>query len=260
MKKLKTLTLGLALLSMMGLSSCLNSSNDGTSSLYSFLKVVNVYGSVYFTDAGGTRVQPATSLTTNPTSELVYAYMEYNTADLTEGASSITVSNFQYANLPQAQVAYVAPTEPGITCSLTSDACMVWGDNEYFIFSATYYIKSVTSSEQTAELAKHQFYVYTNPETDMSGNTLTVHLRQVVPDLSTELDGKELRNVYTQSCQNVVFFRLKDLLTDVNSSGYTPTKIRIAYQQASSVPEEVAVDAEDQKEAYTNEVSLNTSK
>lgn len=256
MKTTKLLAMCMALAAMTGLSSCL-SSNDSNTATY--LKVSQSFGTTSFYDAGGTRIVPSNTLTTTPTSELVFARMKYDQSSVTSNMTSMTVSNFTYQDLTK--VTYngeQATDESAMTMSLVS-GYGVWGKNEFFVLPVTYYYKPASSTDALKEeLAKHKFYVYTNPETDLKSGVLTIHLRHVVEDLTTELGGKDAGQVYTQSGSNILYFRLSDILSDVQDG--TITTIRIAYQTTSySSPDVIAPDAEDQKETYASEVSLNTT-
>ncbi len=256
MKKMKFFALGLALLSMVGFTSCLNSNDTGSRSMYAYLEVNNYLGVVTYTDVSGVQIIPSTTPTTTPTSKLIYAYMEYDQSSVSTNMTSLKVNNFNYANLTEA-TAGEQPSLSGVTCLLGSSPA-VYGKNKYLIFPITFNMKASSETDQATELNSHKFYAYANPETDLQGDVLTIHLRQTIDGLDSSLDGKSIGQVYTNSKTLIMYFSLTQFAQMSNSNGTAPTKIRLAYQQSSSA-EAIAPDATDQKESYSSEVSLATS-
>lgn len=254
---MKFYALGLALLSMVGFTSCLNSNDTGSRSMYAYLEVSNYLGVVTYTDVSGVQIIPSTTPTTTPTSKLIYAYMEYDQSNVSTNMTSLKVNNFNYANLTEAVVGGQAPSQPGVTCLLNSSPA-VYGKNKYLIFPITFNMKASTETDQATELKSHQFYAYADPETDLQGEVLTIHLRQVIDDLDSSLGDKSIGQVYTNSKTLIMYFSLNQFAQMSNSTGSTPSKIRLAYQQ-SSTAEAIASDAADQKESYSSEVSLATT-
>lgn len=253
MRKTNFMVLALAILSMVGFTSCLNNNGNQSSSAYAFLEVESYMGSVSYYDASGIRVIPSTKPTVDPTSKLIFAYMEYNSEDLNETKKTLTVSNFQYSNMTSIATGYEAPASSTVSCSVTS-APMIWGENKYCIIPISFYLKDSTADE----LKKHNFIVYADAEKDLSSDgVLTIHLRQTIEDLSTSVpNGTPANQVYTTAGTNTMFFSLTQFASMSNADGVTPKKIKIAYQApASSSVEVIAPDAE-KDETLTNETSL----
>lgn len=259
MRKKNFIMFGLALLSVLGFSSCMNGSNDSTGTAYVFLEVDKYMDYVSYTDPSGLKILPSPTPTTDPTSKLIFAYMEYDSNAVTEGMKQLQVTNFAYSNLTEIEDVYSAPTESTVTCAVSA-AGAIWGSgdrkNKYCILPMTFYVKE----NKADELNKHRFVAYADGANDFSDGVLTIHLRHTVEGLEGFVpEGTTAGSVFTTAVPCNMFFNLRNLLSSVTNgegNAVDVKKIKIAYQDAKSANVEVIAPDADRVEAVTNEIAL----
>lgn len=254
MKKMKFAALALALVSMVGLSSCLNGSGDNVNTVSGFMKVNKTYGTIYFTAPDSDiKFVPATTLNLTSNSALAYVYGEYNSDEVSATTKQISLSNVQCQPLQEISVGD-EQSERLVSCELTdATAGTVWGSaNKYFIVAMYYYVQlSSTGQVEEAELNKHRFYAYADPSEDLKDGILTVHLRHTIDGLS--LGDKKIEDVYTQRAGAYLYFDLSLFASMTGDDGKAVSKIKIAYQKTSTVTLNPTVD-----ETLSNEFALAT--
>lgn len=254
MKKMKFAALAFALVSMLGLSSCLNGNGDNTGYVRSIMKVNSTFGSVYFTAPGSdVKYVPATEVKLTSNSALAWVYGEYNSDQITTETKQVSLANVQYDPLQEINVGD-EESQQLVSCEMTdATGGAVWGpNNEYFIV-ALYYNVQLSSAGQVeeAELKKHRFYVYADPAEDLKDGVLTVHLRHTIDGLS--LGDKKIEEVYTQRVGAYLYFDLSWFTNMSGNDGKSVSKIKVAYQKTTTVALNPTVD-----ETLSNEFALNT--
>lgn len=237
MKKFKFGVLAMALISMLGFTSCLESSDPGPTQFGIYAKVSGGMYGVTFIDAGGTTLVPTQMITSTPTSSMALIYGTIAEDEVMDAeTNSIEVTLMQdpiYLREMVSQLAS-APAEEK-TVGLYDMRCSVWGKYEYFIIESLYFLKKGTTQETTTT-ARNDFRInvyYDSNETGTSSGTLKLHVRcePVGIDMSSEEWGKEYNVGYTEA----VFVRADQIIAQyrANNGGEYPKRIEVEYEKSS---------------------------
>lgn len=253
---MKFAALALALISMVGLSSCLDGSGNSTGTVYSIMKVNQTYGSVYFTTPGSdVKYVPSNALNLTTNSALAWVYGEYNSDEISATSKQIPLANVKCDPLKEISVGDEASNQL-VSCEIPDDVVtdqkvMFWGTtNDYCVVAMYYYVQLANGKLETTEINKHNFYVYANPEEDLKDGVLTVHLRHTINGLS--LGDKDIKDVYTSRVGSYMYFNMNYFKHLTGTDGKGVSKIKIAYQKTSTVTLNPTV-----AETVSEEFSLN---
>lgn len=242
MKKFKLGVLAMALVSMLGFTSCLDGGE--TSNIKGFsgpLRVSNFMGLyTLYTPFGGvlTPLNPDFLKGVNDYSQYTYAMysVDYDTQD--ENSSELDVTVLSYFYVRDGIVAEIAPSDtsklaPVRDVSFKEFAAnndvrgMFYGVNDVLI-PIYYYMRNVDEddkNEMNAEMAKHQFTLSYNPSEDFTASTMTLHLTHVVSDL-------EEGGTFTSNQGSVYHFNLASPLETYEQAYNTnPSRIVILFDQ-----------------------------
>lgn len=245
MKKFKLGVLAMALVSMLGFTSCLDSGETSNTRTFTGpLRVSNFMGLyTLYTPFGGvlTPLNPELLEGVNDYSQYTWAFysVDYDTQD--ENAAELDVTVLSYFYVRDGIVAEIAPAEESKLAPVrdvnfdefayNNDARgMFYGVSDLFV-PIYYYMRNVDTDdkdETNAELAKHQFTLSYNPSEDFNASTITLHLTHVVSDL-------EEGGTFTQSTGNIQHFNLASPLETYEQTYNTnPSRIVISFEQNST--------------------------
>lgn len=242
MKKMKLWVLASALVSVMGLSSCLgNGKYDGTSQGMEFVRVNKMYG-VTLTNQYGIELIPSSSeLVENlDASKFTLAYYSYDASTVTAGQKTVNVNLLGASSVPDGNgVIGRAPTKEdanvpvySIGSSDNSSGSGFYKLEDMFLPVGFYTIPDMDATQLKNELAKHQFTLYYDAATDMTDGTLTLHLRHNLSDASDEETNKKR----TRYAFSYFHFMIGQPLSEYKAKykNKTPDVIKIAYEQNQS--------------------------
>lgn len=247
MKKQKWAVIFAALLTMVGFSSCLDSSDDGVRTLEDYAEVnSSSFGGVSFTSMYGWVCVPNKTVTSTPESKLAYIAYQYNNADMqaiTSTSTNLPVTLLQdpiyLKDLGYPSSTLPLTTETVSLYSLGDNSGFVWGKNKYLILAPSYILKKGTTTENLkTELTNHHLSVYYLPEDDnVTNNTLTLHLRYKITGVeSSTVDGTTTGNEswvsdYNVRYTDIVYVTLGQVIAQYKAAhGSDPTKISVEYE------------------------------
>lgn len=237
MKKFKLSVWVMALVSMLGFTSCLDSADPGPTSFGMYAKVSSGMYGITFIDAAGTTLIPTQMVTSTPTSSmaLIYGTIAEDEVMNTE-TNSIEVTLAQdpiYLREMTSQLT-TAPAEDK-TVGLYDMRCSVWGEYEYFVIESLYYLKKGTTQESSTT-ARNEFRLnvyYDSNETGAASGTLKLHLRcePVGIDMSSEEWGKEYNVGYSEA----IYVRANQVIAQyrAKNGGEYPKRIEVEYEKSS---------------------------
>lgn len=247
MKKQRWAVIFTALLTMVGFSSCLNSSDNGIRTLEDYAEVSSSsFGGISFTSMYGWVCVPNRTVTSAPESKLAYIAYQYDNA----GMQAITSTS---TNLPITllqdpiylkDLGYPSSTLPLATetvslYSLGDNSGFVWGKNKYLILAPRYILKKGTTTENLkTELTNHHLSVYYLSEDDnVTNNTLTLHLRYKITDVEsstvdeTTTGNESWANDYNVKYTDNVYVDLGQVIAQYKAAHESnPTKIAVEYE------------------------------
>lgn len=225
MKKTKFTVLFTALMTVLGLSSCLGDPDPYVTQT-EIMKVNDYMGFYSFGSAAGYTVEPTNSnLLTEPfDNQYSWVTYKYDTRTLTQGSNKIQ-AEIQYL-LPINEIQYMSGSIESTASMHTVSSSVKFYDKTNVFINLTYYYKDSEDNDVLKEeLAKHNFYLYkatAEEDEDVNDNTMVLYLIHTVsdPDQNGERDdvGTETRH-----------FNLNLVL-----GGSDPDKIIIKFKQNSS--------------------------
>lgn len=238
MKKFKFGVLAMALVSMLGFTSCLDSGDPGPNQRYMCLRAKSgLFGGVTFEDPSGFEYIPSNSMSLSaPTSQLALVYFTYEAETLTQESKSVDVTLLQdpaYLNIYGAlNTSVPASSETVSIYNLPTNNAFIWGYNEYLVLSPLYYLKNgTTSSDLKEELANHKLTVYYDSSEEVTNKTLPLHLRYQITGIDgTDEDwGTDYNNVgYT----DYAYINLKSFVSQYKAvHGEEPEKVSIEFEK-----------------------------
>ncbi|MDM8305045.1 MULTISPECIES: hypothetical protein [Bacteroidaceae] len=240
MKKFKFGVLAMALVSMLGFTSCLDSGDPGPQQVGGYMEVSSsFYGTTFLSDYGVTFV-PTQMLTSSPTSSVAYIY-----GTLPEDEVVTAETKSVNINLAQDPI-YLREMSPVLTSVPEKSqtvglyemrGCAIWGEYKYFIYSFAYLLKKGTTTE-TVNTARDEFRInvyYDSNETGVAKGTLKLHIRCEAKGIDTSKEnwGQE----YTAGYLEDVFVRMDPIISQykANNNGEYPKRIEVEYEKSSLV-------------------------
>lgn len=235
MKKFKLGVLAMALVSMLGFTSCLDGGNTSTTGGgYEIVKVNNFIGLHTFTTQYGVTLTPLNSsqVETWPTTTFAYIGFTYEQEGVTEKGIDITLFGMQ--RILDGRVVPNAPTETdanaGISSlSSSSNSQFVYGFyqlNDLFLYM-TFYRREVDKDDILDELDTHQFSLYYDPAKDFTSSSMTLYLRHNITNKAEDDQFKTLVEDWRH-------FDLTSALSSYKATyGKEPTNIIISYEQST---------------------------
>ena len=234
MKKFKLSVLCAAMMMVLGFTSCLDSDNSGTRGGYGaeFVKVENFMGSRTLINEYGSRMRPvnASQVTSWPTTEFSYVVYSFESEALADTASTIMdVTLMQLAQVNDGQVQARVPAEGDANAPVagfaTDDGSVAFFQLNDMFLSFYCFIRNVDSDESIAELNKHQFSLYYDPETDFTASSLKFYLRHKVTDLEEDDTFNRSTGVLVHFNMAAAFAQYKQMFDK------EPGRIIISYEQ-----------------------------
>ena len=234
MKKFKLGVLAMALVSMLGFTSCLDGGEtSNTGGGYDIVKVNNAFGYHTFTTQYGATLTPLNSsqVDTWPTTSFAYIGYSYEQEAVTEKGADISL--FFLQRIPDGRVVPNAPTEADANAgiySLTSSSSpqFVYGFyqlNDLFLY-INFFRRNVDKDKVLEEVDAHQFALYYDPAKDFNSSSMTLYLRHTV---KMEEDDK-----FNTPVEDWRHFDLTSALSSYKATyGKEPTNIIISYEQSS---------------------------
>ena len=235
MKKFKLSVLCAAMMTMLGFTSCLDSDNSGTGVGYGaeFVRVENFMGSRTLINQYGGRMRPinASQVTSWPTTEFSYVMYSYDGEAVSDTTSNvIDVTLMQLAQVNDGQVQARAPEEgdanapvAGFVSGNTSAAFFQL--NDMFLYLSFFMRAADSNEEAVAELNKHQFSLYYNPEEDFTASSLKFYLRHKVTDLEEDDTFNTTAGIFAHFDMAAAFAQYKQMFDK------DPSRIIISYEQ-----------------------------
>lgn len=235
MKKFKLGVLAMALVSMLGFTSCLDGGETSTTGGgYEIVKVNNFMGLHTFTTQYGVTLTPlnTSQVETWPTTEFAYIGFTYEQEGVTENGIDVTLFGMQ--RIPDGRVIPNAPTEAdanaGIySLSSTSNSQFVYGFyqlNDLFLYMS-FYIRNVEQDDMLDEIDTHQFSLYYDPAEDFTSSSMTLYLRHNVTNMAEDDQFRTLVEDWRH-------FDLSPALSSYKAAyGKEPTNIIISYEQST---------------------------
>lgn len=247
MKNFKLGVLAMALVSMLGFTSCLDSgetSNTGYGT--GFFRVNNYMGIYRLTSPTGGVVNPLNqSIMEGANANSNYTFVAYTVDWDTQEESSesldATIVNLWYVR--DGEVTSAAPAESDANApvrdvnfnapyNLTGEnaTAMFFGVDNVFLPIYYYCDKDLDTDDQdeiNEELSKHQFTLYYDANTDFTPSAMTLHLRHYITDKDDDSD-------YTLSNFNYQHFDLTSPLDSYEQKYQTnPSRIIISFEKNS---------------------------
>ena len=240
MKKFKIGVLSMAMVSMLGFTSCLDSGDPGPQQIGGYMEVSSsFYGTTFLSDYGVTFV-PTQMLTSTPSSSVAYIY-----GTLPEDEVVTAETKSVNINLAQDPI-YLREMSPVLTSVPEKSqtvglydmrGCLLWGEYKYFIYSFAYLLKKGTTTE-TLNTARDEFRInvyYDSNETGVAKGTLKLHIRCEANGIDTSKEnwGQE----YTAGYLEDVFVRMDPIISQykANNNGEYPQRIEVEYEKSSLV-------------------------
>ncbi len=230
-----------ALAAVVGLSSCLDSNNDGTSSNTMFLRPISYMGYTTFVGADGVKYTPTSAIDPAPTtSDLALVGFSYNTADVTNNMKELNISVLGVNYLKRINVLTDTDKNDCVTTTIVNDGSygdhvMFWSKD--FMLIPMYFMlhKSTTTSNLTTEFAKHNVGIYFDQDEAIKDNTLKLYLTYSITGLDTT--NKEQMKEYSVKSGYYVTYNLNYALNAFKglNGGKNPEKIQIVYSKPKSV-------------------------
>ena len=237
MKKFKLSVWVMALVSMLGFTSCLDGgepSNIAGGSNGEFVKLNNYLGLHTFTTQFGAKLNPlnASQVTTWPTTPFAFISYTYEKQEMTGSEVDITLAGL--GPVFEGRVLPTTPTETDANAgiySLTSPSSpqFVYGFyqlNDMFL-CVNFYLRDVDNDETLDEIAAHQFTLHYNPAEDFDGSSMTLYLRHKVTDIADDDKFSELTACWQH-------FDLSAALSSYKATyNKEPNRIIISYEQST---------------------------
>lgn len=246
MKKFKLGVLAMALVSMLGFTSCLDSGDvSNTSTGAGFFRVSNFMGIYTLQSPTGGTLTPLNQSDMNGVnaySNYTYAIysIDWDTQD--ENSDNYDATMLQLSYVRDGGMMSVAPAESDANAPVkdvnfnafgtTGEEAvgMFFGVDHVFLPIYYYCDKDLDVNDKDEieeELAKHQFNLYYNADTDFTPTTMTLHLRHYIKDKDEDTD-------YTLSNVNFQHFDLTSPLNAYEQKHSTnPSRILISFEQNS---------------------------
>lgn len=241
MKKFKLGVLAMALVSMLGFTSCLDGGEvSNIQPVQGFMRISNFMGLYTFSLQTGLTLTPinqsdVTGIDKYSKYAWILATADGDTQDLTSMNWDVNVQG--YVMVRDGEIKSQAPvvgdanapvSEVSYTYYGNEVRIMFYGLNDMFL--PIYYrlrdIDADDKDEINAELDKHQFTLYYDSTADFQNGTMTLHLRHNITDL------KENDKFMSQSTMTTEHFNIASPLNAYSSIyGGTPNRIIIAYEQ-----------------------------
>lgn len=277
MKKQKLAVVFAALLTMVGVSSCLNSEDDGIREWGGYFEVNNTYGSVNFVDPTGIQLVPNKTIIDAPASSaLAYINYQYKDEDMAqiEQTKKLPVTLLQdpiyLKRLDCSTTTLPEETKTVSIYSLGERDALVWGNNKYLILAPTILLKKGTTSENlSTELLNHRLTLYyLSAEGDEDANTLKLYLRYEISGIggssTDEADETESwASDYNIQYTNVSYVNLQNVISMYKSThgGKEPEKVIVEYEynNSNNSTSSVPTIAKKQTETVTYTLYKDTS-
>ncbi|ADY34634.1 hypothetical protein Bacsa_0018 [Phocaeicola salanitronis DSM 18170] len=244
MKKFKLGVLAMALVSMLGFTSCLDSGEvSNVTGINSFARVTNYLGLYSFSLPTGLTLTPL-----NQTGlENINKYSNYtwltatadgDTQDL-ENSKNWDITVLGYYSVKDGQMVAQSPVEENANAPVSDVNYSYFGNevrimffnlNEMFL-PVFYRIRTVDrddDDEVNAELEAHSFTLYYNATEDFQNGAMTLHLRHYIADLQAD---DEFMSDPTMGIEH--FDISAPLQAYASTIGGTPDRIVIAFEQNS---------------------------
>ena len=244
MKKFKLGVLAMALVSMLGFTSCLDGGEtSNTTNWFGFFKVSNFMGLYTLQSPTGGIVNPLNpSIMEGATAHSNYTYaiysIDWDTQE--ENSDNIDATILQLSYVRDGGVKSVAPTENDANAPVNdvnftafgatgeSAVSMFFGVDQVFLPIYYYCDKDLDTNDKDEieeELSKHQFNLYYDANTDFTPTTMTLHLRHYITDKDEDTD-------YTLKNVNFQHFDLTSPLNAYEQKYTTnPSRILISFEQ-----------------------------
>lgn len=236
MKKFKLSVWVMALVSMLGFTSCLDGgdSSNIAGGGYEIVKLNNFMGLHTFTTQFGAELNPlnASQVTTWPTTPFAYIGYTYEEQETTGNEVDVTLTGL--APIFEGRVLPTSPTEVDANAgvyALTSSTNpqFIYGFyqlNDMFLY-VNFYMREVDEDDALDEINAHQFSLYYNPSEDFDGSSMTLYLRHRVTDIAED----DKFNRLTAAWQH---FDLSAALSSYKSKyNKEPNRITISYEQST---------------------------
>lgn len=235
MKKTRLAVFFAALISVLGLTSCLNGSNDGSGVGQAWVKVSGVAGFYTFKTADGYTINLTNpgSLTSDLGADYAYLIYQYDETSLVESSKEMNVALTgcmpiktadAYMSVEQMDSVYAnAPVS-----SVSEQTGPLFWDKENVFIPISYFITQTSDdTSKNTELNKHRFQIYY----DINGgadNELILKLRHNVAD--PDINNKRLVSIWEYK-----HFNLSTALNAfATAKGREPSSITIEYEKGYS--------------------------
>lgn len=236
MKKFKLSVWVMALVSMLGFTSCLDGgeSSNIAGGGYDIVRLNNYMGLHTFTTQYGAVLNPlnASQVTTWPTTPFAYIGYTYEEQETTGNEVDVTLVGL--APVFEGHALPTVPTEADANAgvySLTSSSSpqfvyAFYQLNDMFLY-VNFYMRKVDDDDALDEINTHQFNLYYNPTEDFDSSSMTLYLRHKVTDMTEDDKFEQLTACWQH-------FDLSAALSSYKSTyNKEPSRIIISYEQST---------------------------